>query len=61
MPELQEHITQAIEAMNRSPHVVSTPDNLQQPMLSGINHTNTNLSANEGLNITPVTSFSDDL
>ena len=61
MPELQEQITQAIEAMNRSPHVVSTPDNIQQPMLSGINHTNTNLSANEGSNITPVTSFSDDL
>jgi hypothetical protein len=30
--------------MNRSPHVVSTPENIQQPMLSGINHTNTNLS-----------------
>jgi hypothetical protein len=34
MPELHEQITQAIEAMNRSPHVVSTPDNIQQPMLS---------------------------
>jgi hypothetical protein len=33
MPELHEQITQAIEAMNRSPHVVSTPDNIQQPML----------------------------
>ena len=56
MPELQEQITHAIEAMNRSPHGVSTPDNIQQPMLSGINHTNTNLSANEGSNIAPVTS-----
>ena len=61
MPELQEQITQAIEAMNRSPHVVSSPDNIQQPMPSGINRTNTNLSANEGSNISPVTSFSDDL
>jgi hypothetical protein len=59
MPELQEQITQAIEAMNRSPHVVSTPDNIQQPMLSGINYTSTNLSANEGSNIAPVTRFSD--
>ena len=33
MPELHEQITQAIEAMNRSPHVVSTPDSIQQPML----------------------------
>ena len=61
MPELQEQITQAIAAMNRSPHVVSTPDNIQQPIPSGINHTNTNVSANEGSNIAPVTSFSDDL
>ena len=30
-------------------------------MLSGINHTNINLSTNEGSNIAPVTSFSDDL
>ena len=33
MIELQDQITQAIEAMNRSPHVASTPDNIQQPML----------------------------
>lgn len=59
MPELQEQITQAIEAMNRSPHVASTPENIQQPMLSGINHANTNLSTNERSNIAP--SFSDDL
>ena len=59
MLELQDQITQAIEAMNRSPHVVSTPENIQQPMLSGINHTNTNLSTNERSNIAP--SFSDDL
>lgn len=58
---LQEQITQAIEAMNRSPHVVSTPGNIQQPMPSGINYTITNLSANEGSNIAPVTSLSDDL
>jgi hypothetical protein len=61
MPELQEQITQDIAAMNRSPHVVSTSDNIQQPIPSGINHTNTNVSANEGSNIAPVTSFSDDL
>lgn len=61
MPELQEQISQAIESMNRSPHVVSTPDNIQQPMPSGINHTNTNVSANEGSNIAPVTSFNDNL
>ena len=47
--------------MNRSPHVVSSPDNIQQPIPSGINRTNTNLSANEGSNIAPVASFSDDL
>ena len=39
----------------------SSPDNIQQPMPSDINRTNTNLSANEGSNIAPVTSFSDDL
>lgn len=46
MPDLQEQTTQAIEAMNRSPHVVSTPENIQQPMPSGIDYTNTILSAN---------------
>jgi hypothetical protein len=54
MPELQEQITQDIAAMNRSPHVVSTSDTIQQPIPSGINHTNTNVSANEGSNIAPV-------
>ncbi|XP_076105886.1 uncharacterized protein LOC143074221 [Mytilus galloprovincialis] len=57
MPELKDQIAKAIEAIQRTPTLCSTPDT----DLSGINLTNNSILVNDNDNIAPVKSFNDDL
>lgn len=57
VPELKDQIAKAIEAIQRTPTLCSTPDT----DLSGINLTNNSILVNDNDNIAPVKSFNDDL